>query len=83
MRCPNVELGHGGGSCFDLLRAKFGLEDAPLRHVAAILRAVDGGNAALWRGRRQLAELDVRMLRDVGLMRADVRRECAEPFWRS
>ena len=33
------------------------------------------------RGRRLLGELDDRMLRDVGLSRADVDRECVKHFW--
>ena len=33
--------------------------------------------------RRALAELDERMLRDVGLTRAAARAECAKPFWRA
>ena len=33
--------------------------------------------------RYRLAELDDRMLRDVGLSRADIRREVERPFWRS
>jgi uncharacterized protein YjiS (DUF1127 family) len=32
--------------------------------------------------RRALAELDDRLLKDIGLTRADVDRECAKPFWR-
>jgi uncharacterized protein YjiS (DUF1127 family) len=32
--------------------------------------------------RRQLLELDDRMLKDIGLNRGDVERECAKPFWR-
>lgn len=39
-----------------------------------------------WRARagqrRRLAELDDRMLRDIGLTRADVRMELEKPFWR-
>jgi uncharacterized protein YjiS (DUF1127 family) len=31
--------------------------------------------------RRQLAALDDRMLRDVGLNRVDVERETSRPFW--
>jgi uncharacterized protein YjiS (DUF1127 family) len=39
---PDFELWHGSrGSCFDTLRTKYGLEDAALRHIAAILRAAD------------------------------------------
>ena len=41
--------------------------------------------AATWRararGRRHLADLDVRMLRDIGITRMDVERECHKPFW--
>ena len=33
------------------------------------------------RQRRRLAELDDRMLRDIGLSRADVGREVEKPFW--
>lgn len=44
---PGAELWHGGrGSCFDTLRTRYGLDDAALRHVAAILRAADNGNDA-------------------------------------
>lgn len=31
--------------------------------------------------RRRLAELDVRMLKDIGLSRADVARESGKRFW--
>jgi uncharacterized protein YjiS (DUF1127 family) len=33
--------------------------------------------------RRALATLDDRMLKDLGLTRADVAREAGKPFWRS
>jgi uncharacterized protein YjiS (DUF1127 family) len=33
------------------------------------------------RGRHLLLQLDDRMLRDVGLSRSDVDRECAKHFW--
>jgi uncharacterized protein YjiS (DUF1127 family) len=33
------------------------------------------------RGRHLLLHLDDRMLRDVGLSRSDVDRECAKHFW--
>ena len=36
----------------------------------------------LVRQRRHLARLDDRMLKDIGLNRADVEREIAKPFWR-
>jgi uncharacterized protein YjiS (DUF1127 family) len=34
------------------------------------------------RSRRMLAELDERLLRDIGLSRADIDREIEKPFWR-
>lgn len=33
------------------------------------------------RERKHLASLDERMLRDVGLSRADIARESSKPFW--
>lgn len=33
--------------------------------------------------RRDLSELDDHLLRDLGLTREDVRRECAKSFWRA
>ena len=35
------------------------------------------------RERRQLGSLDARMLRDMGISRADVAMESAKPFWRA
>ena len=41
---------------------------------------------ALWIGRmrqrRALAELDDKMLQDIGITRYDAARECGKPFWR-
>ncbi len=34
------------------------------------------------RQRRHLAELDDRLLRDIGISRADVEAEISRPFWR-
>lgn len=34
------------------------------------------------RSRHALQALDDRMLRDMGISRADVQRECDKPFWR-
>lgn len=50
----------------------------PPRGVLASLRS--------WRRRyaerRQLASLDARTLRDIGITRADAQHEAAKPFWR-
>lgn len=35
------------------------------------------------RGRKELARLDARMLRDIGLEPFEVQREINKPFWRS
>ncbi len=35
------------------------------------------------RQRHALAELDERLLKDIGLSRADVAREVSKPFWRT
>jgi uncharacterized protein YjiS (DUF1127 family) len=34
------------------------------------------------RQRRQLARLDARMLRDIGITATEAERECNKPFWR-
>lgn len=36
-----------------------------------------------YRGRRELARLDTRLLRDIGLPSDCARRESRKPFWRS
>ena len=38
---------------------------------------------AVYRQRRELLALDDRMLKDIGLSRADAFREGSKPFWRS
>lgn len=58
-----------------LLRGRF---DSVLRSAAAVLHE--------WRrrsrSRAQLARFDDRMLRDIGVTRADAYREINKPFWR-
>ena len=45
------------------------------------------GNLATWlersRQRRQLAELDERLLKDIGISQTDVWQEIHKPFWRA
>jgi uncharacterized protein YjiS (DUF1127 family) len=45
-----------------------------------------GRRIALWiertRQRQALAGLDDHMLRDIGITRVEVARECGKPFWR-
>lgn len=58
-----------------------------VRGPRASLRSTIVSIAETWRrrarDRKQLAELDSRMLRDLGLNRADVSDETAKPFWKS
>ena len=51
------------------------------RALRRLARAVPAWPERL-RQRDRLAELTDAQLRDVGLTRADVRRETAKPFWR-
>ena len=60
---------------------------APLAAWGRALRArLDYMAIRAWidrgRQRRALGELDDRLLEDIGLSRADARRESAKPFWR-
>ena len=54
------------------------------RGLAGVQRAID--LLLIWqqraRDRRQLEALNDRMLRDIGLTRADVFAEASKPFWR-
>jgi uncharacterized protein YjiS (DUF1127 family) len=52
------------------------LRDAGVRLVLALLRWRE-----LAQQRRRLLTLDDRMLKDIGITRADARREGARPFW--
>jgi uncharacterized protein YjiS (DUF1127 family) len=49
-------------------------------HIAELLKQL-GEWRERARSRHLLQQLDDRMLRDVGLSRADVARECAKNFW--
>jgi uncharacterized protein YjiS (DUF1127 family) len=53
-----------------------------LRQVLSLVRKM----LQQWRGRRreraELARLDDRMLRDIGITRGDVWQEINKPFWR-
>jgi uncharacterized protein YjiS (DUF1127 family) len=55
------------------------------RAVALILRAIE--TVRVWRrrrrGRRELALLDDRSLRDIALARVDALGECRKRFWQS
>jgi uncharacterized protein YjiS (DUF1127 family) len=58
----------------------------PDRRTAANPVAVGWIRVAMWvdraRQRRALATLDDQMLRDIGVTRVEVARECDKPFWR-
>jgi uncharacterized protein YjiS (DUF1127 family) len=57
-----------------------------LRRVAQWALAAGIERLLLWhetsRQRKHLAMMDDRLLRDIGLTRADVARETEKPFWR-
>ena len=69
--------GKSGSSLFGVSRGK-----ATANLVTRILDV-----AIAWldraRQRRQLAELDDRLLRDIGVSRGDIEAEAAKPFWRN
>ena len=75
MACSNHEIFH----CRDRDSGEPSRSSASslLRHCGAVL----GTWMARVRQRRALRKLDDRLLADVGLTRADARRECAKPFW--
>lgn len=62
-----------------LVQNEAGRRAPPWRRFIALL--------ACWRARmterRLLAAFDERRLKDIGLTRLDVSRECAKPFWRA
>jgi uncharacterized protein YjiS (DUF1127 family) len=55
---------------------------APRRLLSNLLSRFRGWRERA-RSRHLLLQLDDRMLRDVGLSRSDVDRECAKHFWQS
>lgn len=57
-------------------------ESRGLLHLAQAAWAAIYGWQSRARGRHQLSRLDDRMLRDIGLSRADVQCEVDKPFWR-
>jgi len=56
---------------------------APARRLLADLTALLGKWQERTRGRRDLAALSDRSLRDIGLSRSDALREINKPFWRA
>lgn len=72
------------GTCNTSILPSIALQPPRAAAKPALLRAVD--TVLLWhermKGRRVLASLDDRMLRDVGIDQATARRESSMPFWR-
>ena len=60
----------------------------PKWHHGGLTRLGSAAVRMIWfwmersRQRRALAELDDRLLRDIGLTRDETGRECANPFWK-
>jgi uncharacterized protein YjiS (DUF1127 family) len=69
-------------------RRRDGRRWIPLWHHGGLMRLGVAALRKVWswmersQQRRALAELDDRLLRDIGLTRDDARRECASPFWK-
>jgi uncharacterized protein YjiS (DUF1127 family) len=61
-------------------RLRRGLASAPMPLLKLLARLVVGYRRQ--RQRYDLATLDDRMLRDMGITRLDVEREANKPFWR-
>lgn len=58
------------------------LSPAPARHLFADWRVLFGEWRRRVRGRRELAVLCDRCLRDIGVTRYDAEQEIRKPFWR-
>ena len=54
-----------------------------LREIAAFLAATLGHWQSRSRQRRRLMSLDDRMLRDIGISRAEAAEEFSKPFWKA
>jgi uncharacterized protein YjiS (DUF1127 family) len=59
------------------------MSSAPARHLLADLRTLLTEWRRRARGRRELAALCDRCLRDIGVTRYDANREVRKPFWRA
>jgi len=70
---------------FDFEPYRSGDECSPCEQVLVLLRAIPG-LLTQWlkrvRERQELARLDHRALRDIGVTPSEIARECEKPFWR-
>jgi hypothetical protein len=67
--------------CFEMARRRFSRED---RQTPAVETVPHRGDMAVSpAGKGELASLDDRQLKDVGISREAVLREARKPFWRA